>query len=147
MNTNGPPGSRDGDGRPATPGHRTATHQIQTATANDTTTDHRYVISSRQINWYDTVFTWIRPWLEAIGDWPVIGRPAWSALADDDPRKWAAILDAAQAWALKQETEQVARCEASRDISQCEDWSEVSRRQVQRRKAIADGAYIPRRST
>ena len=46
-----------------------------------------------------------------------LGTPAWCSLANDDPRKWAALLDASEHWALRVDTCQEARCEASSDIS------------------------------
>ena len=43
------------------------------------------------------------------------------------PGKIAALLDAAQHWALRLETCQEARCDASREISDAVDWSAVAR--------------------
>lgn len=54
------------------------------------------------------------------------GTPAWCDLADDDPAKINALLDAAQHHALRVEIAQEARCEASQAISAAEDWASVS---------------------
>ena len=55
------------------------------------------------------------------------GTPAWCDLAEDDPRKWAALLDAAQHWALRLETCQEAKADASRAVSDALDWSALGR--------------------
>ena len=56
------------------------------------------------------------------------GTPAWCALADDDPAKLAALLDAAQHWALRVDICQQAQCEAGHAVSAAADWSEIARR-------------------
>lgn len=71
--------------------------------------------------------------------WPLIGSPAWCELPDDDPRKLAAAVDAAQHWALRLEQGQREMAETSRAIAAAVDWPEVSR-QLQRRR----GSYIQR---
>jgi hypothetical protein len=58
----------------------------------------------------------------------MVGTPAWCALDDDAPAKIAALFDAAQHWALRLETCQEARCEASQAVSAAEDWSWVAGR-------------------
>jgi hypothetical protein len=87
----------------------------------------RRCTSSQQVSWWD-VHEHVAPILEAVGDWPMAGTPAWCALPDDDPRKLAALLDAAQHWVLRVETCQVAECEASHAISAAADWGAVGRR-------------------
>jgi Protein of unknown function (DUF2742) len=57
----------------------------------------------------------------------MVGTPAWCALAEDDPRKQAALFDAAQHWALRMETCQQACCDASHEISNAADWSALAR--------------------
>jgi hypothetical protein len=54
------------------------------------------------------------------------GTPQWCELADDDPRKTAALFDAARHWALRIETFQIAECEASHAISAAADWSAIA---------------------
>lgn len=66
--------------------------------------------------------------LAQIGTWPMIGTPAWSDLTDEHPAKWAAVLDAAQHWALRLETSQEASCAASRQISAAVNWGAVAKR-------------------
>ena len=76
---------------------------------------------SRSVSWWD-VHTYIAAALAKVGSWPMVGTPAWCALADDNPAKIASIFDAAQHWALRVETAQIAQCEASAAISCAEDW-------------------------
>jgi hypothetical protein len=64
--------------------------------------------------------------LKQVNGWPVLGTPAWCSLAHDDPAKWAALLDGAQHWALRLETNQEAMTEASRDVSAAADWSAIA---------------------
>jgi len=82
-------------------------------------------ISSQQVNWW-SVHQWVLPKLAKAGTWPTAGTPEWCALDDKDPRKWAALLDAGQHWALRMETMQQALCELSRDVSAAEDWSTIA---------------------
>lgn len=80
--------------------------------------------------------------LDKVDWWPLIGTPEWCALDDNDPAKLASLYDAAQHWALRVETCQQARCEASKDIAASLDWwadAKASRRR--------SSAYIPRKKT
>ena len=81
-------------------------------------------MTSQQVNW-ESVHEFVTDHLQ-VTSWPMIGSPAWCLLDDDDPVKWAAILDAAQHWALRVEGCQQARCEASRDVSAAADWSRIA---------------------
>jgi Protein of unknown function (DUF2742) len=90
--------------------------------------------SSQQVSWWD-VHEHVAPFLQAAESWPTVGTPAWCALPDNDPRKMAALLDGAQHWALRIDSSQEARCEASRAISATPlftnagdpvDWSAIS---------------------
>lgn len=86
---------------------------------NDTTqglSDARWCISARAVSWWE-VHDFIAPVLDRVGSWPMVGSVAWQQLPDDDPRKIAAIFDAARHWALRVEMTQEARCEASQAIS------------------------------
>jgi hypothetical protein len=85
---------------------------------------------SQQVSWW-SVREFIMPVLNQANDWPMLGTPAWCSLAHDDPRKWCALLDSAQHWALRVETCQEARAEASRAVSEAVDWPKVSREMVQ----------------
>ena len=79
------------------------------------------------------------------GVWPAAGTPAWCDLPDDDPAKLAALLDAAQHWALRVETCQAAQCEASRDISAAYDWAALSVWLRRHREFYAAHPYLKRR--
>lgn len=74
----------------------------------------------------------------------MIGTPAWCLLGDADPAKLAAIYDAAQHWALRVESAQEARAEASRDVSGSADWAAVARSARRHADAVRTGVYIPR---
>ena len=79
---------------------------------------------SQQVSWW-SVHEFVTDHLQ-VEQWPMIGTPAWCLLDDDDPVKWAAILDAARHHALRVETCQQAHCEASRDVSDAADWSHIA---------------------
>ena len=113
--------------RPA--GNRAAT------TANNTHDG----IASRQVSWW-SVREYVTEALDRAGSWPMAGTPVWCKLADDDPAKMAALLDAAQHWALRVEIAQHAVREASRDVAGAADWRAIAD-DMQRR----GGSYIPAR--
>jgi hypothetical protein len=71
----------------------------------------------------------------------MVGNPAWCALPDDDPRKVAAIYDAAQHHALRVETAQTALAEASRHVSEAADWSRIAR-EIRDRQAVYIGRTV-----
>ena len=63
----------------------------------------------------------------------VAGSPEWCALDDDDPQKTAALLIAADRWALDQERlhlehQRIAAKEAAIEISAAKVWSQIARR-------------------
>ncbi len=95
-------------------------------------------IDSRQVAFWE-VHELIQPVLNQVNDWPALGTPAWCSLTDDDPRKWCALLDGAQQWALYLELRQEARADASKAIAAAADWTSVAS-DIQRRS----GVYIPR---
>lgn len=95
--------------------------------------------TAKSVSWWD-VLAYVMPTLEAVGEWPTVGTPAWCLLPDGEPVKLAAIYDAAQHWALRLECCQEARAQASRDIASSEDWNVAANRLVQWR----GNAYIPR---
>jgi hypothetical protein len=72
-------------------------------------------ISSRQVSWW-SVHEFVSSRLTEVGSWPMLGTPAWCDLDDDDERKTAALLDAAQHWALRLETGQQAMADAGAEI-------------------------------
>jgi hypothetical protein len=81
--------------------------------------------SSRQVSWW-SVHEYVEALLTNAATWPMIGTPQWCDLADDDPRKLAAIFDAAQHWALRVETCQIAVADAGSAISAAENWSAIA---------------------
>lgn len=98
---------------------------------------------SQQVSWSD-VHEFVAARIGVVGDFPMAGTPAWCSLADSDPRKLAALFDAAQHWVLRVETCQVAECGASHDVSAATDWSEVARSWRRHVNAHANPAHIPR---
>ena len=86
--------------------------------------------ASQQVSWWQ-VRELVLPVLNQVNNWPMLGTPAWCSLTHDDPRKWAALLDGAQHWALRVETCQEARCEASRSVSAAADWAAIGRERLQ----------------
>lgn len=98
---------------------------------------------SRQVNWL-TVHLFVQPYLDAVGSYPMAGSPAWRALPDSDPKRWAALLDASQHWALRVDTCQEAMAEASRDISAAADWSQVATEMVQYNSFYAARPWLRR---
>jgi hypothetical protein len=86
-------------------------------------------LTSRVVRWWD-FHEWCQEWLSSrnVGaDLPMCGTQAWFNLDDRDPRKWAAVLEAAEHWVLRVETVQEALAEASSAISSAADWSAIRR--------------------
>jgi hypothetical protein len=82
------------------------------------------------VSWRD-VHNHVAPILEQVDPWPMVGTPEWCALPDSDPRKLAALLDAAQHWALRVETCQAEHHRARR-------WTECATRHAVIRKKLAE---------
>lgn len=101
---------------------------------------------SRQVNWW-SVYEFVQSLLDDVGGWPGAGTPEWQALDDTDPAKVAGVLVAGLHWSLRIDCLQADMAQASQAVSAAADWGAISREQVQRQKAIADGAYIPRRAS
>jgi hypothetical protein len=100
-------------------------------------------IASQQTSWW-SVHTFVAEVLDQVADWPMAGTPAWCALDDDDPAKWAALFDAAQHFILRVETCQEARCDASRDVADAVDWSALAREILVRTEFYAARPYLRR---
>jgi hypothetical protein len=101
-------------------------------------------VVSQQVAWWE-VREFVAAQLDQVEQWPMIGTPAWCLLDDDDPVKLAAVLDAAQHWALRLETCQQARAEASRDVAAGADWRAIAGEKFRLDSAIAYGTYyVPR---
>ena len=65
--------------------------------------------------------SWIKP---TAGQWSA--HPHGALSPTTDPQKWAALLDAAQHWALRLETCQQARADASKAVADSADWPALS---------------------
>ena len=87
----------------------------------------------------------VAPTLEQVTSWPMAGTLAWCELSDDHPAKLAALFDAARHWALRVETCQQARCDASREVSEALDWSALAREINQRADFYAARPWLKKR--
>jgi hypothetical protein len=115
-------------------------HHSQTEGNDHTANGYVDSTASQQVSWW-SVHEYVEPQVLAVDSWPLIGSPAWCELPDDDPAKLAAVFDAAQHWALRLETCQEARAEASHAVSAADDWSGIAN-EIRRHRE----AYIPRRA-
>ena len=104
-----------------------------------------YATASQQVSWL-AVHDFVLPKLRKAVDWPMLGSPAWRALADRDPVKWAAVLDGGQHWALRVEHFQQANCEASHELSAAEDWTKLANVIKGRADYFAARPWMDRRS-
>ncbi|KDE98182.1 hypothetical protein Y900_004300 [Mycolicibacterium aromaticivorans JS19b1 = JCM 16368] len=103
--------------------------------------------TTREIDWL-AVNQYVTPRIARLGQpVPLPGSVAWCTLYNHDPLKLGSCLMVVPWWAVDQGTRQDALREAGLAISAAADWTGIVRGQAQRRKAVADGAYIPRRST
>jgi hypothetical protein len=82
--------------------------------------------ASQQVDWW-SVHQWVEKFLDTAGDYPWPGTPEWCLLPDDSREKWAGVLDFAQHHALRVETAQQARAEASKAVAGAADWPKVAR--------------------
>lgn len=95
------------------------------------------------VNW-EPVHRLVQPVLAAVESWPLVGSLEWCRLADDDPRKWAAVLDGGQHWALRVEGHQRAFGEASKAVAAAADWPQVAREVRELADARRSGVRIER---
>jgi hypothetical protein len=103
-------------------------------------------MGSAAVSWWD-VHTFVAPQLETVGHWPMVGTPAWCRLSWNDPEKWAAILDAAQHWALRVETCQQAHCDASHAVSAAVNWTRIAESNRNHAEFYAERPWLKRRSS
>ena len=94
-------------------------------------------ITSQQVCWFE-VYLFVARLLASVGSRPTAGTPEWMALADDDPRKLAAVADLGVHMALRIDTNQAAVAAASRAIAGSTRWRSLARRQDR------GSAYVPR---
>jgi hypothetical protein len=71
---------------------------------------------SQQVDWW-SVHCYVSPLLDRVGSWPMAGTVEWCNLEDDDPRKVAALFDAARHHILRVDTAQLAQIQAGEAIS------------------------------
>ena len=100
-------------------------------------------LDSQQVSWY-SVHKFVTAVLNQVNDWPMLGTPAWCSLTHGDPRKWAALLDGAQHWALRVDSCQAARAETSRAISAAADWPAIAREIKDLREFYAARPWLKR---
>ncbi len=93
-------------------------------------------LTSRVVDWWP-VHEYVTDRITA-ETWPMAGTLDWQHLPERHPEKIAAILDAAQHWALRVQLAQEAMAEASQEISASEDWKALVQSLDRGR------AYIPR---
>jgi hypothetical protein len=88
----------------------------------------------------------VAPVLARVKSWPMAGTPEWCSLPDDDPRKLAALLDAARHWCFRLEinTEAQALAEASHDISAAENWAVIAHQIHGRAQLYAERPWLKR---
>jgi len=122
VNKESPPTNEKGSGECPTPEPSSKPSQVGHAAAINAST----ASSSPQVSWW-SVNEFVSAVLDQVNDWPAAGTPAWCSLTRDDPRKWAAVLDGGRHHALRMETAQEARAEASRDVSGAADWPKIAR--------------------
>ncbi len=101
--------------------------------------------SSREVSCC-AVYLHVAPTLMEVGDWPLVGTPAWAVLDDDDPRKQAAVLHAALQWVLQQDIEQEAERAASHAVSASENWRAIGNAIQRRKEFYAGKPWLKRRT-
>ena len=99
--------------------------------------------TSRSVSWW-SVHEFVTAVLDQVNGWPMVGTPAWCSLANEDPAKWAALLDAAQHHALRLELNQEANAEASHAVSAAVDWPAVATEIHQRHNFHAERPWMKR---
>ena len=93
-------------------------------------------VVSQQVSFW-SVHQWAQRFIDAAPDHPMIGTPAWRALPNDHPAKWASVADAGQHHALRVETAQELRAEASRQIAAAADWVSAGNWMLRYRESLA----------
>lgn len=97
---------------------------------------------TRSVDFFE-VHRLVSPILTQVESWPAAGTLTWQHLADTDPAKWCAVLDAARYGALHMQLRQEALAAASHEIACAADWSALAQRV---RNGRGD-SYIPRKAS
>lgn len=104
-------------------------------------------LGSRQVTWW-SVWCWAQQQaashgIDPVNDaLPLPGTPSWCGMPDGDARKLCAVLLAGAREALRHDTEQEAKAQASQGVSASADWSALGRSVAQGRGP----AYILRQT-
>lgn len=88
--------------------------------------------ASQQVSWW-SVHEFVTELVKQanVGPLPPAGTPAWCAMTAGDPRKLLSLAIAGEHHALRVETAQMGRAEASRAVSVAADWPAVSQEMAQ----------------
>lgn len=86
--------------------------------------DNKIIPPSQSVAWWP-VHTFVSALTKNFA-YPLLGTPAWCALADDDPAKLASVLDGGCHHALRLELNQEARAEAAKEIAASADWRAIA---------------------
>jgi hypothetical protein len=100
-----------------------------------------WAVSSREVS-ATAVYLHIAALLVGVGDWPLCGTPAWTALDDSDPRKAAALAYAALEFVLAEDIRQSAEVQASQDISAAAEWGVLGRRLAEHERFYREHPYL-----
>ncbi|RFZ08113.1 DUF2742 domain-containing protein [Mycobacterium marinum] len=100
---------------------------------------------SQQVSWWS-----VSQFVNAVlgqanaGPLPWPGTPSWCAMSDGDPRKLLAVAEFGVHHALRVETAQAARAEASRAVAGSVDWPQIAREVRQRRDFYTERPWLKR---
>lgn len=100
-------------------------------------------MSAASVAWWP-VHEYVTRITAQVPGWPVAGTPAWCDLDDNDPAKLAAVVDAGQHHALRIETAQEARADASKAVGAAVDWRAIAQDITQRRAFYAARPWMKR---
>jgi hypothetical protein len=103
-------------------------------------------MGSAQVSWW-LVHEHVASQLERAGSWPMAGTPAWRDLPDEDPRKLAALLDAARHHILRVETAQGEMAQAASEIAAAANWAAVAARIHQRAQLFTAKPWLKRNAS
>jgi hypothetical protein len=102
-------------------------------------------LDSQQVSWWE-----VHEFVGAVaaqancGALPWPGTPAWCEMSAGDPRKLLALAQFGVHHALRVETAQQARCDASRAVSAAADWSAIGRERLKLNAFFAARPWLTR---